>query len=136
MTETSPSTPRPRAGASLIRRWLRPLAAGALGALLAGSALALAGCGEDDQHVAESYPSGARPAPVPAVEPQAAQQVELPPLPPAEPKVALPATAIAAADAQTATPAPAAAEPAGATTPGGAPPPNAATRSATPPPAH
>jgi hypothetical protein len=53
-------------------------------ALLLGSLLALAGCGQDDQHVAETYPSGARPAPQPTV-PASTAQVQLPPPPPAEP---------------------------------------------------
>jgi hypothetical protein len=56
-------------------------------ALLLGALLA-AGCGEDNQRVPESFPSGARPAPVDAAAlAAAAQAVELPPPPPAEPAV-------------------------------------------------
>jgi hypothetical protein len=51
--------------------------------LLGGLLAAAAGCGEDDQHVPEWYPSGARPAPVPKVD-AAALRAELPPPPPAE----------------------------------------------------
>jgi hypothetical protein len=61
---------------------LRRLLGAAPALLLLGSLLA-AGCGQDDQHVPEWYPSGARPAPVPKVEPAAAR-AELPPPPPAE----------------------------------------------------
>jgi len=59
---------------------------GAAPALLLAGALLAAGCGEDNQSVSEHYPSGARPAPVPAAD-VAAAPAELPPAPPAEPVV-------------------------------------------------
>jgi len=55
--------------------------------LLVSSLLAAAGCGEDNQRVREDFPSGARPAPLPAAD-LAASRAELPPPPPAEPSVA------------------------------------------------
>jgi hypothetical protein len=61
---------------------LRRLLGVAPAVLLLGGLLA-AGCGQDDQHVPEWYPSGARPAPVPKVD-LAAERAELPTPPPAE----------------------------------------------------
>src|SRR5260370_32836990 len=55
-------------------------------ALLMSSLLAAAGCGEDNQRVPEDFPSGARPAPLPAAD-LAAGRAELPAPPPAEPNV-------------------------------------------------
>jgi hypothetical protein len=71
----------------LLRRPLlrRRLTGAATAGLLLG-ALLVAGCGEDNQRVPENFPSGARPAPLPAVD-LAAGAAELPPPPPAEPEV-------------------------------------------------
>jgi hypothetical protein len=79
-------------------------------ALLAGVLVMLAGCGEDDQHVSESFASGARPAPLPAADAAAASGVQVPAPPPAEPKLA-PAEPAAGAATQSA---PGAGAPAGA----------------------
>ncbi len=61
---------------------LRRLLGAAPAALLLGCLLA-AGCGQDDQHVPEWYPSGARPAPVPKVD-AAAERAKPAPPPPGE----------------------------------------------------
>jgi len=53
-------------------------------------ALLAASCGQDNQRVPEDFPSGAKPAPIPAAD-LAAGQAELPPAPPAEPAVEPPA---------------------------------------------
>jgi len=81
-----PLLPR-RASSAIAPAFLRILRA-APAVLLAGSLLAAAGCGEDNQRVPEDFPSGARPAPLPAAD-LAAGRAELPPPPPAEPSVAL-----------------------------------------------
>ena len=62
--------------------------------LLALLALLAGGCGSfDNQRVPEDFPSGARPAPVPAADLAAANadQAQLPPAPHAEPAVEAPA---------------------------------------------
>jgi len=76
----------PPAFGRFLRRWLRRWLRVVPGALLLGGLLA-AGCGQDDQHVPEDFPSGARPAPIPHIE-LAASRTEMPPPPPAEPEVA------------------------------------------------
>ncbi len=75
-SHTSPGNPP-------ARRWSFFIGAGPA-VLLLSCALLAAGCGQDDQRVPETYPSGARPAPVSAAD-LAAARVELPPPPPAEP---------------------------------------------------
>jgi hypothetical protein len=81
-----PLLPR-RASSAIAPAFLRVLRV-APAVLLAGSLLAAAGCGEDNQRVPEGFPSGARPAPLPAAD-VAAGRAELPPPPPAEPNVEL-----------------------------------------------
>jgi hypothetical protein len=96
----------------------RLMSLGAL-VLLCCGLVALAACGEDDQRVPESFPSGARPAPVPATDEGA--MVEVPPPPPAEPRLQ---TAVDAAPASpAAVPAADGAEPgaAAASSPGSGP---------------
>jgi len=78
----TPLLPR-RASSSIAPAFLRVLRV-APAVLLAGSLLAAAGCGEDNQRVPEDFPSGARAAPLPAAD-LAAGRAELPPPPPAEP---------------------------------------------------
>jgi hypothetical protein len=82
----TPLLPR-RASSAIAPAFLRVLRV-APAVLLAGSLLAAAGCGEDNQRVPEGFPSGARPAPLPASD-LAAGRAELPPPPPAEPNVEL-----------------------------------------------
>jgi hypothetical protein len=79
-----PLLPR-RASSAIAPAFLRVLRV-APAVLLASSLLAAAGCGEDNQRVPEDFPSGARPAPLPAAD-LAAGRAELPPPPPAEPSV-------------------------------------------------
>jgi hypothetical protein len=71
----------------LLRRPLlrRRLTGAATAGLLLGALLTV-GCGEDNQRVPESFPSGTRPAPLPEAD-LAAGAAELPPPPPAEPEV-------------------------------------------------
>src|SRR5260370_31502737 len=82
----SPHSPRRRVAAPPPRR--RQIA-GKRPAVLLGIAAPLvlcllaAGCGQDDQRVPESYPSGERPAPLSGSD-LAAARAELPPPPPAE----------------------------------------------------
>jgi hypothetical protein len=75
----------PRRASSTLSLSFRCLLGAAAAALLMSGLLA-AGCGEDNQRVPEDYPSGARPAPLPAAD-LAAGRTELPPPPPAEPTV-------------------------------------------------
>jgi hypothetical protein len=72
--------------------FLSPLGA-ARAALLLLALLAAGGCGAfDNERVPEDFPSGARPAPIPEVDPAAAKaEAELPPAPPTEPVVEPPA---------------------------------------------